>query len=424
LKSKILVITADATHRRDVVRLPCSAAARDDERAHCPTGSAIATLPEVEIGDIERVAAGHADEARSSWSLHASAYVDPQWFDVDQRAIVRRSWQWWCHGEQVREPGHYVAGEVAGMPVVVARGADGALRGFYNVCRHRAHELVTGTGQARTFVCPYHAWTFDLTGRLVAARHTRDLVDFDLADHCLAQVLVEQFAGFVFVNLDLDAAPLAVQSGELAAEIERYAPYVDRLTHARRLTYEIAANWKNVVDNFLECYHCHIAHRDFVSLVDMDSYRVTTHGIYSSHMARAGTTTNSAYDVREATVTDHAVWWLWPTTCLLRYPGRGNMMVLNIVPEGPGRTRETIDFFLESADPNEAELDTIRYLDEVLQVEDIGLVESVQRGMRTPAFSQGRLVVDRTGSGLSEHALHHFHGLVLNAYRTDTAGGR
>jgi choline monooxygenase len=135
-------------------------------------------------------------------------------------------------------------------------------------------------------------------------------------------------------------------------------------------------------------------------------------------MARAGTSANSAYDVADATVTDHAVWWLWPTTCLLRYPGRGNMMVLQIIPVGPDRTLETYDLFLESAEPNAAELDTIRYLDEVLQVEDIAIVESVQRGMRTPAFQQGRIVADRRGSGLSEHALHHFHGLVLDAYRT------
>ena len=84
---------------------------------------------------------------------------------------------------------------------------------------------------------------------------------------------------------------------------------------------------------------------------------------------------------------------------------------------GAGRTRETYDFFLESAEPNEAELESIRYLDEVLQVEDINLVESVQRGMQTPAFTQGRIVNDPAGSGLSEHALHHFHGLVLDHYR-------
>jgi choline monooxygenase len=93
---------------------------------------------------------------------------------------------------------------------------------------------------------------------------------------------------------------------------------------------------------------------------------------------------------------------------------------MHIIPVGPERTLETYDFFLETAEPTEAELDSIRYIDEVLQPEDIGLVESVQRGMRTPAFDQGRIVHDPTGSGLSEHAVHHFHGLVLDAYRAGT----
>lgn len=373
----------------------------------------------------ERVAAGHTADPAASMSLRAEAYVEAEWFDADQRAILSRSWQWWCHAEQLSEPGSYVAGDVAGMPVVVVRDRDGELRAFYNVCRHRAHELVSGSGSTRSLVCPYHAWTYDLSGRLTSARHTADLVDFDRSSICLMSVRVEEFASFVFVNLDPDAVPLAEQSGGLGDEIARWAPDLARLTFAHRLTYEIRSNWKNVIDNFLECYHCHVAHKDFVSLVDMDTYTVTTHGIYSSHMARAGTTGNTAYDVSDATVTDHAVWWLWPNTCLLRYPGRGNMMVLRVIPVGPDRTLETYDLFLESPQPNDAERETIRYLDEVLQVEDIALVESVQRGMRTPAFDQGRIVVDRNGSGLSEHALHHFHGLVLDAYRRDAdAGGR
>ena len=92
------------------------------------------------------------------------------------------------------------------------------------------------------------------------------------------------------------------------------------------------------------------------------------------------------------------------------------MIVLNIIPAGPDRTLETYDFYLETPDANEAELDAIRYLDEVLQVEDIAICESVQKGMNTPAFQQGRIVNDPDGSGMSEHAVHHFHGLVLDAY--------
>ncbi len=352
-----------------------------------------------------------------SLSLHSDAYTKKRWFDADQSAIISRTWQWICHGEKLREPGDFVAEAVAGQPIFAIRGLDGELRAFYNVCQNRAHELVEGEGQLKNLVCPYHGWSYDLSGQLQAARHTNHLVDFDTDQICLDPVQITEFGGFVYVNLDLEAAPLQEQSGDLGAEIAHWAPDVEQLTHAHRLSYRINSNWKNVVDNFLECYHCHIAHKDFVSLVDMDTYVVTSHGIYSSHMAEAGKSANTAYDVSKATVTDHAVWWLWPNTCMMRYPGRGNFIVLKIIPAGPDLTYETYDFFLETAEPSEAELESIRYLDEVLQVEDINLVESVQRGMSTPAFQQGRIVYDPSGSGLSEHAVHHFHGLVLDAYK-------
>jgi len=153
----------------------------------------------------------------------------------------------------------------------------------------------------------------------------------------------------------------------------------------------------------------------------MDTYKVTTHGIYSSHMAEAGKTANAAYSIEGATVKDHAVWFLWPNTCLMRYPGRGNMIVMHIIPVSVDHTYETYDFFFEDAEPNDAEREAIRYIDDILQVEDITLVESVQRGMGTPAFSQGRIVHDPSGSGKSEHAVHHFHGLVLDAYKSAAA---
>lgn len=364
--------------------------------------------------DVLAIAQGYAADPAASLSLRADAYTDPTWHAADLTAIFSRTWQWVGHAAQLAPPGSYLATTVAGMPIAVVRDRSGTLRAFYNVCKHRAHELLSGSGTTRNIVCPYHAWTYELDGSLRAARRAPFATD----GICLDAIGVEEFAGCVYVNLDPSAISLARQAPDLAAEIDRWAPDVAHLVHAGRLTYELASNWKNVVDNFLECYHCHIAHREFVDLVDMSTYQVRTHGIWSSHFADAGTHANAAYDVAEASVTTHAVWWLWPNTCLLRYPGRGNLMVLQILPDGPERTRETWDFFLESAEPTPAEVESIRYIDEVLQQQDIALVESVQRGMRTPAFEQGRIVVGAGGSGLSEHAVHHFHGLVLAAYRS------
>ena len=371
----------------------------------------------VTVEDVRDIAAGYHPDPARSMSLRAPAYTDATWLDADLTAIFARTWQLICHVEKLAAPGSYVAATVAELPVAVVRDRDGGLRAFYNVCKHRAHELLTGSGTARNIVCPYHAWTYGLDGRLKAARRADRMPTFDTSEVCLDQVQVEEFGGFVYVNLDPEARPLAEQAGDLAAEIRTWAPDVADLTFAKRLTYDIRSNWKNLVDNFLECYHCHIAHPEFVGLVDMSTYEVRTHGIWSSHFAEAGKEANAAYDVSGATVTQHAVWWLWPNTCLLRYPGRGNFMVLQILPAGPDRTLETWDFYFETPELQAAEVESVRYIHEVLQQQDIGIVESVQRGMGTPAFDQGRIVHDPEGSGLSEHGVHHFHGLVLDAYR-------
>ena len=373
----------------------------------------------VSVDDVREIAAGYDQDPARSYSLRSAAYVEQKWNDAELQGVFARTWQWVCHVEKLRAPGSYVSVTVAGMPIAVVRDRAGGLRAFYNVCKHRAHELLKGSGTTRNIVCPYHAWTYELSGGLRAARRADGMESFEKSEICLDQVQVEEFGGFVYVNLDASAGPLAEQAPDLAAEIEVWAPDVANLTHAKRLSYSVDTNWKNVIDNFLECYHCDIAHKEFVELVDMDTYEVRTHGIWSSHFAEAGKHENSAYDVSGASVTRHAVWWLWPNTCLLRYPGRGNFMVFQVVPDGPGRTLETWDFFFETPDLQPAEVESVRYVDDVLQQQDIAIVESVQRGMQTPAFDQGRIVFDRSrsGSGLSEHGVHHFHGLLLQSYR-------
>ena len=278
------------------------------------------------------IASGFNRNPASSFSLNADAYTRQSWFDKDTQQIIKKTWQWVCHVEKTRHPGSYITVEIAGQPVAVVRDKTGELRAFYNVCKHRAHHLLSGEGKTSLIVCPYHAWSYRLDGKLQGAPHTQNLNQFNKDEICLDQIQVEEFCGFVFVNLDPAAQSLAAQSGDLQNEVMHWAPDVADLTFGHRLSYDIKSNWKNVVDNFLECYHCPVAHKDFCNLVDMDTYKVTTHGIYSSHMADAGNSPNSAYNVADATVKTHAVWWLWPTTCLMRYPGRSSICLLYTSP--------------------------------------------------------------------------------------------
>ena len=367
--------------------------------------------------EIDHISGGYDMDAAQSSTIHSDCYVDPRFLGIEREQVFHKAWQFLCHEEKLRESGSYVASDVQGQSIFAIRGADGKLRAFYNVCQHRGHELLKGEGLVTTITCPYHAWVYNLDGGLQRARRSELIENFCEGDVRLSTIQVEIFCHLVFVNLDPVAKSLASQSGQLGKEVFSYAPDLGQLTFAHRLTYRLQANWKAVVDNFLECYHCPVAHKDFCTLVEMDTYKVTTHDIYSSHMAKAGRNDNQAYGVDGANVTDHAVWYLWPNITLMRYPGRGNFMVWRFIPVGPEETYEEFDFFFESSAPTEAELDAISFIDTVLQPEDIALVESVQRGMRTPAFTRGRYLVDPNGSGLSEHGVHHFHSLILAAYQ-------
>lgn len=356
------------------------------------------------------------DSPEKSLSLPPSFYYEGRFLELERDEIFYKSWQFFCHGEKLRDFGSFVSANILGRSIFAVRGHDGQVRAFYNVCRHRGHELVRLDGQTRAISCPYHAWSYNLDGSLRAAPGTECLVGFRKENYGLIDVRVEEFAGLYFINLDRNAAPLSMSAGDLKSEVQRYAPDLPRLTFAHRLSYTIQANWKAVVDNFLECRHCPVAHRDFCTLIDMNTYEVENRGLFISHMAKARASGSSAYSTATATVTDHAVWYLWPNMALMRYPGRGNFMVWRFIPDGPETTREEFDFFFETSTPTADEQEAIRYIDQVLQQEDIDIVESVQRGMHSPGFNRGPYLIDPKRSGLSEHGVHHFHTMLAKAY--------
>ena len=357
------------------------------------------------------------DAAETSYTIPARFYRDPEIYELEKEAIFYKNWWFAGHKSQLSEPGAFLTTTIHEQSVVITRGRDGDLRAFYNVCQHRGHELAHGCGKASVLVCPYHAWTYELDGSLRSARNTKDMAGFDKKNFALKPVRVEEFCGFVFVNLDEDAEPLRTQTAGLEEEIRSYCPQVDDFVFAHRHTYSVESNWKVLIDNFLECYHCHTAHKDFVDLVDMESYRSKVSGIYSSHVSGAARTTeSSAYTFEKGEIDfGYAGWFLWPNVTIWIYPGEPNISVLKIIPDGPEHTVEHLDWFLPEAEPSKQIKDAMDYMDEVLQPEDIGLCESVQRGLKSRGYNQGRFVIDEGLTELSEHAVHHFQKLVVDA---------
>ncbi|MEM6375113.1 MAG: aromatic ring-hydroxylating dioxygenase subunit alpha [Pseudomonadota bacterium] len=356
-------------------------------------------------------------DARTSYTLPARFYHDPVLWEAEKSAIFYRSWYYAGHVSQVAKPGEFLTVRIHEQNVFVARNRSGDLNAFYNVCPHRGHELLSGAGRKSTITCPYHAWAFDLDGNLRAARNTENVAGFDKTEFSLKPVRVEVFCGLVLVNLDSAATPFAEQMGDLEQEIRQYVPTVDALAFAQRDTYEVAANWKVLVDNFLECYHCAPAHHDFVDLVDMDSYRTITRGLYSSQCAGQPRTLNArAYSFETGDVDfGYAGWFVWPNFTIWAYPGEANLSVLQMNPTAPERCVEFQDWFVKDGELTPQLRDAVNYQKDVLQPEDIGLCESVQKGLKSTGYNQGRFVVDEGLTELSEHAVHHFQKLVADA---------
>ena len=360
-------------------------------------------------------------DAEQSFTIPARYYLDADILEQEKEAIFYRNWWYSGHQSQLTEPGCYLTVQVCEQNIIVIRDKSGELKAYYNVCQHRGHELLFGSGKVRTITCPYHAWSYDFDGDLKAARNTEKMVNFDKCQFSLKPVQVEVFCGLVFVNLDPEAIPLQIQAAGLETEIREFCPRVDEVIFAQRDDYAVASNWKVMVDNFLECYHCHPAHKDFVNMVDMSSYRSKVNGIYSSHISNmVATTESSAYHFEKGEVDfGYAGWFLWPNLTIWIYPGEPNISTLQMIPNGAGQTIEHQDWYLPNPEPTRQQRDAMDYQRDVLQPEDVRLCESVTRGLQSKGYNQGRFVVDPERSELSEHAVHHFQQMYVDAMDSD-----
>ncbi len=352
-----------------------------------------------------------------SYTMPARFYVSVDIYDMEKEAIFYKTWHYAGHVSQVAEKRSYFTTKIHEQNVFVTRGQDDEIRAFYNVCAHRGHELLEGAGRKSVITCPYHAWAFDFEGNLVNARNSENVAGFNKCDFSLKPVRMEIFCGMIMINLDPEATPFAEQFDGLEDEIRQYMPSVDTLEFAQRDTFDVASNWKVLVDNFLECYHCAPAHKDFVDLVDMNSYRTITHKRYSSQCAAAPrTTTSKAFSFEKGDVDfGYAGFFVWPNFTIWIYPGEANLSVLQMNPTAPTQTLEYQDWFTKGGKLSPQLKEAADYQKGVLQPEDIGLCESVQRGLSSKAYNQGRFIVDHGKTELSEHAVHHFQSMVVEA---------
>lgn len=350
--------------------------------------------------------------ARAS-TLASRYYLEPGVLAAEKESVFGRTWQLVARHEDLARPGDFVPATILDEPIVITHGTDGVLRGFYNVCRHRAGQVALSKGNRRSLQCRYHGWTYGLDGTLRACPEMEETQDFRKEDFGLTPVRVERWGPFVFANLDDAAPPLSAVLGAIPDEVARSGFDVDRMRLVERREYLIECNWKVYVDNYLEGYHLPIAHPDLFAELDYDAYRVETHRYYSKQHAPIRELKEGQEIGRDRRFVrtsdgeeDALYYWLFPNTMFNIYPDNVSSNV--ILPVGHDRTLTIFEWFF--AEPGsgagwESMQQGIAFSDQIQQ-EDIVLCEQVQRGLRSRAYDTGRFSAKR------ENGVYHFQELI------------
>lgn len=353
-----------------------------------------------------------ADIAKAS-TLPASAYTDAGIFAAEKEKIFSRTWQVVGHSASVTMPGDYFTTELIGEPLLLVRGTDKKLRGFYNVCRHRAGPPAKGCGSAKLFRCGYHGWTYGLDGLLIHATEIDGVEGFRSEDFSLTQVRTEEWFNLIFVNLDPNTAPLRESLGELPQQAGRF-PFATMKLFERR-TYDMKCNWKTYVDNYLEGYHLPSVHPGLNRELDFNAYTVEP---YARHVrqfspirgAQPGDTSPRRYpEAREDLTTEY--FWIFPNWMLNCYPDNVSLNI--VLPLEPERSLAIFEWYLPEEDHTApAAKASVEFSDQI-QMEDVSICETVQKNLGSRSYLRGRFSVTQ------EKGVHAFHRMYAQAMAED-----
>ncbi len=340
-----------------------------------------------------------SDDPTRSRTLPRRYYNDPEILEAELENIFYKSWLYIGHESQLTEAGSYITGQIYDQNVFLIRGRDEVIRGFYNVCKHRGHKLLEGTGKKPVITCPYHAWAYRLDGSLKSAYGTDTLPDFDPTDYGLTPIRVDSMLGFLFVNLDMDAPTFCEYAPGLEEEIRADVVQIEDLvlvedSEGLALPGKVACNWKVLVENFQECYHCKPAHKDLCTLFDVANYGTTCYvNFTSATVPHTGKWDNDAYPITPDMAQQNGrFWFIWPNLSFTTIPGTPNISIYRVDPAGPEVTENWTQTFRLADDHSDMNEQRNHWGAHVAGVEDKELCESVQEGMRQRGFSQGRVV--------------------------------
>jgi phenylpropionate dioxygenase-like ring-hydroxylating dioxygenase large terminal subunit len=349
-----------------------------------------------------------------SHTIPSSWYFDGEMFAAERQKIFARTWQVAGRTEQVANPGAFVTADIAGEPVLVVRDQDSVLRAFFNVCRHRAARVAPEeAGHASRLRCPYHGWTYDLTGKLRGTPEFEGVADFQREDNGLVPLEVETWGPLVCVRQCTQgiapefSTPLGAMLAPVASRMEKFG--LGAFQWVERREYDLNCNWKVFVDNYLDGgYHVNYVHPGLAGVIDYSEYRTEIEGLTSSQISplrgtKPGSEQTQVGDVRKGSEAVYS--WIFPNFMINICEG---VMDTNLVlPVAPDRCRVVFDFyFTETGPAAEKFIQESIGVSHQIQIEDQGICEDVQKGLASKSYSTGRFSVRREAPG------YHFHRLL------------
>jgi choline monooxygenase len=345
-------------------------------------------------------------------TIPAAWYTDESLYQLEARTVFARSWQLVCRIEQVKDPGQYVTGEIAGEPIVVVRGGDGLLRGFFNVCRHHAAAVMTEPeGNANQLRCPYHGWTYSLAGELKGTPDFAGVCDFDRSANSLLPVDTAVWEQWVFARVEGNDSLESFLGTDL---IKQTRPLqLDGLHWMERRHYSFDCNWKVFVDNYLDGgYHVPHLHKGLDSVLDYSKYMIENGERFCLQWSPLVSESAEAETGAVRRGERALYYWIYPNFMINWYQG---VMDTNLViPRGVDKTEVIFDFYFPdvSAAAREHNRASIE-VGQRIQDEDVAICKSVQRGLTSRAYNAGRLSVRR------EAGEHLFHRLLHADLKAD-----
>ena len=337
-------------------------------------------------------------------ALPAPYYVNQEMNTVDQQAVFNKHWQYVCHHSQIADLGDFVVSVLGQLPIIFVRTEQG-IRGYHNVCRHRAGPLAQCSGKgAKQLRCKYHGWTYNLDGSLRTATEMKDVEDFDISSIRLPELLVREWQGLVFAAVE-DAPDFEEYVEGIAERLSTNPNVLSELKFHQHLSYDIDCNWKTYVDNYLEGYHVPHIHPELNKLLDYRSYITETKRWHSMQFSPLESG-DELYGSGEA-----LYYFMYPSSMLNILPGR--LQTNRVLPLPNNRCRVEFDFFYTESHGDNDDARRVRDLSfsDVVQEEDVQICTDVQKGLNSGSYHAGRL------NPLRENALHHFQELLRADYR-------